>query len=89
MPFQEVSWKSPKLTDEEAWDVAAYIASQPRPGKRFAYDWPNISKKPFDFPFGPYADNFSEQQHKYGPFQPIQNKKAGSESSKQNTTGLK
>ena len=89
MPFQEASWKFPKLTDEQAWDVAAYIASQPRPEKRFAYDWPNISKKPFDFPFGPYADNFSEQQHKYGPFQPIQNEKAGSESSKQITTGLK
>lgn len=91
MPFQEASWKNPKLTDEEAWDVAAYVSSQPRPQKRFAYDWPNPSKKPFDFPFGPYTDNFSEQQHKYGPFAPIQNAKAGSESSslKQNTAGLK
>jgi thiosulfate dehydrogenase len=24
-----------------------------------------------DFPFGPYADAFSEKQHKYGPFKPI------------------
>ena len=22
-------------------------------------------------PFGPYADNFTEEQHKYGPYQPI------------------
>jgi thiosulfate dehydrogenase len=22
-------------------------------------------------PYGPYADGFSEQQHKYGPFAPI------------------
>lgn len=30
-----------------------------------------ISKKPIDHPFGPYADSFSEQQHKLGPFGPI------------------
>jgi thiosulfate dehydrogenase len=34
-------------------------------------DWPNISKKPIDHPFGPYADVFSEKQHKYGPYKPI------------------
>jgi len=77
MPYQEATWKNPKLTDEQAWDVAAYIASQPRPVKFFANDWKDFSKKPFDYPFGPYADNFSEQQHKYGPFEPI--KKADSE----------
>jgi len=32
-------------------------------------DWPNIKKKPFDYPYGPYTDSFSEQQHKYGPYQ--------------------
>ena len=56
------------LTDEEAWDVAAFVNSQPRPAKVFKEDWPNISLKPFDHPFGPYTDSFSEQQHKYGPF---------------------
>jgi thiosulfate dehydrogenase len=81
MPYQEVTWKNPKLTDEEAWDVAAYVASQPRPAKKFSYDWHDISKKPVDFPFGPYSDSFSEEQHKYGPFQPIVNAKAGNESS--------
>ncbi|MBO9683041.1 MAG: c-type cytochrome [Flavisolibacter sp.] len=91
MPQGEVNWKKPKLTDEEAWDVAAYISSQQRPVKLFSYDWPNISQKPVDYPFGPYADHFSQQQHKYGPFEPIKNAKAGSESfsSKQTTTGLK
>lgn len=77
MPYGEVTWKNPKLTNEEAWDVAAFIASQPRPVKFFNYDWPDISKKPVDYPYGPYADGFSEQQHKYGPFGPIKNKKAG------------
>ncbi len=71
MPFG-VSYLSPQLSDEEAWDVAAFINSQPRPTHRFlAEDWPDIAKKTFDHPFGPYADTFSEIQHKYGPFQPI------------------
>lgn len=62
----------PQLTDEEAWDVAAFVNSQPRPKKDLSKDWPDISKKPIDHPFGPFADQFSEQQHKYGPFGPIQ-----------------
>ncbi|MGE5107495.1 MAG: c-type cytochrome [Sphingobacteriales bacterium] len=70
MPFG-VTYKEPQLTDEEAWDVAAFISSQPRPEKTFLFDWPDITKKSFDHPFAPYADNFTEQQHKYGPFAPI------------------
>ncbi|CAN5351440.1 hypothetical protein BH23BAC1_BH23BAC1_08780 [soil metagenome] len=72
MPFG-INFESPFLTDEEAWDVAAYVNSMPRPGKDLSSDWPDISKKPFDHPFGPYADNFSEQEHKFGPFDPIVN----------------
>lgn len=75
MPFG-VNWKAPQLTPEQAWDVAAYIASQPRPAKFFPNDWKDISKKPVDYPFGPYADQFSETQHKYGPFEPIKKTKA-------------
>ncbi len=63
-----VSHDAPELSDEDAWDVAAYIESQPRPHKAVPKDWPDISKKPIDHPFGPYVDAFSEQQHKYGPF---------------------
>lgn len=59
------------ITDDEAWDVAAFVNSQPRPEKKYPQDWPNIAGKPIDHPFGPYADNFSETQHKYGPFEPI------------------
>jgi thiosulfate dehydrogenase len=70
MPYG-VSFENPFLTDEEAWDVAAYVNSMPHPEKDFSSDWPDIAKKPFDHPFGPYADPFSEQQHKYGPFEPI------------------
>jgi thiosulfate dehydrogenase len=67
--------QSPQLTDEEAWDVAAYVNSQPRPGKDLGADWPKIAAKPIDHPFGPFADGFSENQHKYGPFGPIKAKR--------------
>lgn len=70
-----VTYDSPQLTDEEAWDVAAYVNTQARPHKRFAKDWPDISKKPIDHPFGPYADQFTEKEHKLGPFKPIENAK--------------
>jgi thiosulfate dehydrogenase len=68
------SHNSPQLTDEEAWDIAAFVNSQPRPKKNIKKDWPKIEEKPFDHPFGPYKDGFSEEQHKYGPFQPIKDK---------------
>ncbi len=68
---QGATFENPQLTDEEAWDVAAFINSQKRPHINVPKDWPDKAKKPVDHPFGPYADAFSEQQHKYGPFQPI------------------
>lgn len=71
MPYGEIDYRNPQLTDEEAWDVAAFVNSQPRPSKIFKEDWPDISQKPIDHPFGPFADGFSEQQHKYGPYKPI------------------
>ncbi|QTE36351.1 c-type cytochrome [Mucilaginibacter gossypii] len=70
MPFG-ATYQSPQLTDEEAWNVAAFINTQPRPHKDQHKDWTNLKKKPIDFPFGPYADGFSEKQHKLGPFKPI------------------
>lgn len=65
------TYERPQLSDEEAWDVAAYVNSMPRPTKDLSRDWPNLAGKPFDHPFGPYADPFPESQHKYGPFAPI------------------
>lgn len=75
MPFKVASPDKPVLDNLQAWDVAAFVNSQPRPAKDLSGDWPDISKKPFDHPFGPYADDFTEIQHKYGPFQPIQARK--------------
>ena len=68
---QGSTFQSPQLTDEEAWDLAAFVNTQPRPHINVPKDWPDISKKPIDHPFGPYSDPFPEQQHKFGPFKPI------------------
>jgi thiosulfate dehydrogenase len=48
--------------------VAAFVNSQPRPHKDASKDWKDIKHKPIDYPFAPFADTFSTQQHKYGSF---------------------
>lgn len=66
-------WDRPVLTDEEAMDVAAYINSQPRPIKAdLDKDYPDRSRKPIDCPYPPYADDFPQKQHQFGPFPPIE-----------------
>ena len=63
---------NPQLSPVDAWDIAAYVISQPRPRKAgLDRDFPDLLEKPVDVPYGPYADAFSAQQHKYGPFAPI------------------
>ncbi len=58
------------LSLEEAYDVAAYINSTPRPNnKSLDNDYPDLKLKPVDAPFPPYDDTFTEIQHKYGPYQ--------------------
>lgn len=72
--------KSAMLTTEQAWDVAAFVNSQFHPFKNIAGDWPKLADKPYDYPFGPYADNlFTKDQRKYGPFGPIKKYYAGLE----------
>jgi len=67
------SYTRPRLSQQEAWDVAAFVISQPRP----AYparekDFPDLLNKPVDTPYGPYADGFSQRQHMFGPYAPIE-----------------
>jgi thiosulfate dehydrogenase len=63
---------NPQITVENAWDIAAFVLSHPRPHLAATeHDFPNLLTKPVDTPYGPYADHFSERQHKYGPFGPI------------------
>jgi thiosulfate dehydrogenase len=66
------TYSAPVLTDEDAYDVAGYIVSQRRPEKTsLDKDFPVRLQKPIDTPYGPYADVFSLEQHKFGPFGPI------------------
>jgi thiosulfate dehydrogenase len=66
------TYDAPALSDDEAYDVAAYINSTARPAKAgLDKDFPNKLQKPVDTPYGPYVDGFPAEQHKYGPFDPI------------------
>ena len=71
MPYG-TTFDNPVLTDEEAYDVAGDINQKLRPTKpNREVDFPDLVKKPVSTPYGPYSDNFSEEQHQLGPFQPI------------------
>lgn len=66
------TWRQPALSVDDAWDVAAFVISQPRPHMaHLDHDFPNRLEKPVDAAYGPFADSFSPRQHKYGPFAPI------------------
>jgi thiosulfate dehydrogenase len=79
------TWQQPVLSNEDAWDVAAYVQSQPRPQKaNLDRDYPVRSEKPVDSGYGPYADGFSRQQHQLGPFGPIRDVLKGIERSNEN-----
>jgi thiosulfate dehydrogenase len=61
------------LSDDQAFDVAAFINSRPRPEMQgLERDYPDRTKKPVDTGYAPYADSFSMEQHRFGPFQPIE-----------------
>ncbi len=67
------TYDKPTLTDEEAFDVAAFInddTQHPRPKTRWA-DYPDPKQRPIDERKGPYLDPFPEEQHRVGPFGPI------------------
>ncbi len=73
MPNDLATWQKPILTDAEALDIAAFVnnddihfRNQPK-----TFDYANPKTKAIDYGKGPYADTFSEAQHKYGPYQPI------------------
>ncbi|MHB8122127.1 MAG: cytochrome c peroxidase [Desulfuromonadaceae bacterium] len=71
MPLGTV-WNHPAITNEDAYDVAGYLSSKERPQMSgLEKDYPKLEKKAVDCPYPPYADKFSQEQHQYGPFQPI------------------
>jgi thiosulfate dehydrogenase len=61
------------LTDDEAFDLAALINAKPRPEMAgLDRDYPDRTKKPIDTGYAPYADSFPIEQHRFGPFGPIE-----------------
>jgi thiosulfate dehydrogenase len=63
---------NPLLSDDEAFDVAAFMNAQERPGMQgLEKDYPDLARKPVDSPYPPWADSFSAEQHRIGPFAPI------------------
>lgn len=74
MPFGTTHDK-PQLSDDEAYDVAAFVLSHERPLKAHTErDFPARWNKPVDAAFPPYVDGASADQHRYGPYPPLQEK---------------
>jgi thiosulfate dehydrogenase len=66
------TWRSPVLSEQDAWDVAAFVQAQKRPNKaNLDRDYPVPLQRPVDSNYGPYVDGFSADQHRLGPFGPI------------------
>jgi thiosulfate dehydrogenase len=64
---------SPLLSVEEAFDVAVFIDSQPRPHKAGTEaDYPVRRQKPPDATYPPFLGPFPPAQHLTGPWGPIQ-----------------
>ena len=73
MPYDKATYGQPFLTDDEAMDIAAFVNDDKlhqRPSPK-SFDYPHPAEKSIDYDHGPFADGFSEAQHKYGPYPPI------------------
>lgn len=69
------TWQTPILSEQDAWDVGAFVQAQPRPQKaNLDRDYPVALERPADSGYGPYVDGFSQEQHRLGPFAPIRAK---------------
>lgn len=65
----------PQLSEAEAYDVAAFVLSHPRPVKaNLDRDFPARWNKPVDAAFPPYVTGASADQHRFGPYAPLQEK---------------
>ena len=66
------SHDAPQLSDDEAYDVAAFMLSKPRPIKaNLEADFPARWNKPVDSAFPPYLLGASADQHRFGPYPPL------------------
>jgi thiosulfate dehydrogenase len=71
MPFG-TDYAHPALSVQDAYDVAVFIDSQPRPHRQgLERDFPDRSLKPVDATYPPLLGPFPPSQHLTGPWQPI------------------
>jgi thiosulfate dehydrogenase len=72
MPFG-TTFEAPVLSVPDAFDVMAFISGQPRPHKPgLEADFPDRSRKPVDATYPPFIGPFPPEQHRLGPWPPIQ-----------------
>ena len=72
MPFG-TDFAHPVLSAQDAFDVAVFIDSQPRPHREGnEHDFPDRALKPVDATYPPFLGPFPPSQHLTGPWQPIQ-----------------
>jgi thiosulfate dehydrogenase len=72
MPFGTTS-AAPVLSIGDAFDAVGYIAEQPRPHMAgLDADFPDRTRKPADATYPPFIGPFTAEQHRLGPWPPIQ-----------------
>jgi thiosulfate dehydrogenase len=72
MPFG-TTYEAPVLSVTDTIDVVGFITGQPRPHKTgLEADFPDRSRKPVDAAYPPFFGPFSPDQHRLGPWPPIQ-----------------
>jgi thiosulfate dehydrogenase len=72
MPFGTTP-EAPVLSVTDAFDVTGFITQQPRPHKPdLQADFPDRARKPVDASYPPFVGPFTPEQHRLGPWSPIQ-----------------
>jgi thiosulfate dehydrogenase len=67
-----ITYAYPILAADDAYDVMAFVDTQPRPHKTgLENDYPDRWLKPIGTGFPPWVGPFSEEQNRLGPWQPI------------------
>jgi thiosulfate dehydrogenase len=71
MPYG-INFHYPLLAPDDAYDVMAFVAEQPRPHKAdLAKDYPDRWLKPVGTMYPPWVGPFSAAQNRFGPWQSI------------------
>ncbi len=66
------TWEKPTLSVDDAWDVASYMLSQPRPVlAHLDQDYPVRAQKNPAAAYPPYAEGLTADDYRLGPFAPV------------------